>query len=191
MSIDEKVAVMRDVAEAVHAAHGLGLVHRDLKPANIMVEARPDGGWHPCVMDFGLARESTMDTMTTDRHDHRHAAVHVAGAGARRARAVDRRTDVYSLGATLYELLTRPAAVRRHESLAIALIAGRPATSRRRRAPRCRRVPRRSRDDRAQVPGEGPGAALRLGARARRGSARAISTASRSRRGGRRSSIAG
>jgi len=64
MSIDEKVRVLADVAEAVHAAHRIGLVHRDLKPNNIMVEQRSEGGWHAWVLDFGLARDSSMDTMT-------------------------------------------------------------------------------------------------------------------------------
>src|SRR5713101_7571429 len=45
MPLLDRVRVLKDVAEAVHAAHETGLVHRDLKPQNIMVEARPDGGW--------------------------------------------------------------------------------------------------------------------------------------------------
>jgi eukaryotic-like serine/threonine-protein kinase len=106
MSVEEKVRVMADVAEAVHAAHRTGLVHRDLKPQNIMVEATAEGGWHPYVLDFGLARDQSMDTMTTI------GAVmgtppYMAPEQARGERAkIDRRTDVYSLGATLYDLLT-------------------------------------------------------------------------------------
>jgi len=104
MSIEEKVAVMADVAEAVHAAHRTGLVHRDLKPQNIMVEAG-ETGLHPYVLDFGLARDQSMDTMTT------LGAVmgtppYMAPEQARGDRSsVDRRTDVYSLGATLYDIL--------------------------------------------------------------------------------------
>jgi serine/threonine-protein kinase len=106
MSIEEKVRVMAEVAEAVHAAHRTGLVHRDLKPHNIMVEADPEGGWHPYVLDFGLARDQSMDTMTTI------GAVmgtppYMSPEQARGERArIDRRTDVYALGATLYDVLT-------------------------------------------------------------------------------------
>lgn len=105
MSVEEKVRVMTDVAEAVHAAHRTGLVHRDLKPHNIMVEANPDGGWHPYVLDFGLARDQSMDTMTTIG-TVMGTPPYMAPEQARGDRArIDRRTDVYSLGATLYDLL--------------------------------------------------------------------------------------
>lgn len=105
MSIDERVAVLADVAEAVHAAHRTGLVHRDLTPSNIMVEARPEGGWHPYVLDFGLARDASMDTMTTIGVVM-GTPPYMAPEQARGQRdKVDRRTDVYSLGATLYDTL--------------------------------------------------------------------------------------
>ncbi len=106
MSIEEKVAVIADVAEAVHAAHRTGLVHRDLKPSNIMVEAKPDGGWHPWVLDFGLARDASMDTMTTIGMIV-GTPPYMSPEQARGQRAtIDRRTDVYSLGATLYDILS-------------------------------------------------------------------------------------
>ncbi len=56
----DKVEIMVDVADALHAAHQAGLIHRDIKPANILVERNPGGSWHPYVVDFGIARE--MDT---------------------------------------------------------------------------------------------------------------------------------
>lgn len=105
MSVEEKVAVMVDVCEAVHAAHRTGLVHRDLKPNNIMVEPKPDGGWHAWVLDFGLARDSSMDTMTTIGTVV-GTPPYMAPEQARAERTkIDRRTDVYSLGATLFDIL--------------------------------------------------------------------------------------
>jgi serine/threonine-protein kinase len=59
MSLDEKLAVLRDAAAGVHEANRLGIVHRDVKPANVVVEQADDGHWVPVVTDFGLAREAT------------------------------------------------------------------------------------------------------------------------------------
>jgi serine/threonine-protein kinase len=57
MSLEDKVHVMRKVADAVHAAHQGGLIHRDLKRSNVMVERTENGKWQPFVLDFGLARD--------------------------------------------------------------------------------------------------------------------------------------
>jgi serine/threonine-protein kinase len=56
LTLEQKVRLVREVAEAMHAAHRLGLIHRDLKPGNILVE-RNDGELRPYVVDFGLARD--------------------------------------------------------------------------------------------------------------------------------------
>ncbi|HWU86338.1 MAG TPA: protein kinase [Kofleriaceae bacterium] len=107
MSLDEKIAVLRDVAAAIHEAHRLGIVHRDLKPANVMVERTEDGRWFPVVMDFGLAREVTVEAGITESGALLGTPGYMSPEQARGdVRAVDRRSDVYSLGATLYELLT-------------------------------------------------------------------------------------
>jgi serine/threonine-protein kinase len=105
LSLEQKLKVMKEVAEGVHAAHRVGFIHRDLKPTNVMVERTPEGGYHPYVMDFGLAREAAAPGLT--------ATGMVMGTpwymSPEQARgdsgALDRRSDVYSLGATLYELL--------------------------------------------------------------------------------------
>jgi len=107
MSLDEKVAVMRDVAVAVQEAHRLGIVHRDLKPANIMVERTDDGRWFAVVMDFGLAREATIEASLTESGTVIGTPAYMSPEQAiGDVHAIDRRSDVYSLGATLYELLT-------------------------------------------------------------------------------------
>jgi serine/threonine-protein kinase len=103
LAIAQKVRAMALAARAVHAAHRLGIVHRDLKPSNILVERAEDGELKPYVTDFGLARQMEADpTMTGTLLG---TPAYMSPEQARGERGLDGRTDVYSLGATLYTLL--------------------------------------------------------------------------------------
>jgi len=106
ISLRQKVEVMRTVAEAIHAAHRQGLIHRDIKPANIMVEREENGRLRPYVLDFGLARGPDASGFTVTGlvlgTTHYMAPEQARGDN----RLLDRRTDVYSLGATLYRVLS-------------------------------------------------------------------------------------
>jgi serine/threonine protein kinase len=98
-------------AEALEHAHQLGVLHRDIKPANLMI----DGRGHLWITDFGLARMQgeanltmTGDLLGTLRYMSPEQAL------ARRV-VIDHRTDIYSLGVTLYELLTLCPAFHGHD----------------------------------------------------------------------------
>jgi hypothetical protein len=89
-------------AEALDYAHGLGIVHRDIKPANLLVDGRANV-W---ITDFGLAQFQTQAGLTQTGDlvgTLRYMSPEQAGG---QHVLVDHRTDVYALGATLYELLT-------------------------------------------------------------------------------------
>lgn len=118
----EILAVMRQVADAVHAAHRLNLIHRDLKPGNILLERNAAEGWTPFVCDFGLAKDLGADSL----------AVSQAGVGTPafmspeqlflNGAEVHAASDVYGLGATLLHALAGNPPPRRglpEEGLAI------------------------------------------------------------------------
>ena len=99
---DRAAAMIADVADALHHAHQNGVTHRDIKPSNLMLSS--DG--RLSVTDFGLARMLEQPGMTvTGEFVGTPAYMSPEQVTAGRV-AVDHRTDIYSLGATLYELLT-------------------------------------------------------------------------------------
>lgn len=89
-------------AEALEHAHGQGVLHRDIKPSNLLIDARG----HLWVTDFGLARLQSEVGLTMSG-DLVGTLLYMSPEQALANRtAIDHRTDIYSLGATLYELLT-------------------------------------------------------------------------------------
>ena len=116
LPISEALDLARQIADAVAAAHDNGVIHRDLKPANIKIT--PDGQIK--VLDFGLARfaEAEPDAVGTGVSDSPTLSAHATRVGVilgtaaymspeqARGRTVDKRTDIFSFGAVLYEMLT-------------------------------------------------------------------------------------
>jgi mono/diheme cytochrome c family protein len=94
--------LVETLAEAVHAAHERGIVHRDLKPSNVMMT----GGGTPKIADFGLAKRLGADSGHTQTGEILGTPSYMAPEQAEGKKEIGPSTDVYALGAMLYELLT-------------------------------------------------------------------------------------
>lgn len=102
-SFEESARILAIVADAVHHAHEAGVIHRDLKPSNILV----DNERQPHVSDFGLAKWSGDQALLTNPGVVVGTPAYMSPEQARGdSHLVDRRSDVYSLGVLLYELMT-------------------------------------------------------------------------------------
>ncbi len=100
MPVHETLDLVIEIAAALQAAHAINLVHRDIKPSNIMLAA--DGS--PKIIDFGLAKLS--DQITLTRTGSSLGTVAYMSPEQVRGEAVDQRSDLFSLGIMLFEMLT-------------------------------------------------------------------------------------
>jgi Tol biopolymer transport system component len=112
--IEEALAIAKQIAEALEAAHEKGIIHRDLKPAN--VKLTPEGKVK--VLDFGLAKAFAGDTSTEDMGNSPTLSMAATMQGVilgtaaymspeqARGKTVDKRTDIWAFGCVFYELLT-------------------------------------------------------------------------------------
>jgi len=112
LALDEALTIARQIADALEAAHEKGIIHRDLKPANIKIT----GNGVVKVLDFGLAKvwdgASQPDLAASPRLTATDIGERILGTPAymspeqARGKPVDKRTDIWSFGCVLYEMLT-------------------------------------------------------------------------------------
>jgi eukaryotic-like serine/threonine-protein kinase len=107
LPVDEAVRYLREACEGVDEAHRAGIIHRDLKPANLFLSTEEQGRIVK-VVDFGIAK--IRDAGNADHHTATGAAIgtyaFMSPEHARSPRSVDARSDVWSLGVVLYQLLS-------------------------------------------------------------------------------------
>ncbi|WP_334178543.1 winged helix-turn-helix domain-containing protein [Pseudoxanthomonas sp.] len=112
-----KLAFFLRIAAAVDAAHGVGVLHKDIKPANVLVRARPDDHWQPCLTDFGNSRLLQPERLAELGITGMGMTVTTAGSGDSSGtplylapeliagQPATVRSDVYALGVLLYQWL--------------------------------------------------------------------------------------
>jgi serine/threonine-protein kinase len=99
---EERIRIMAIAARAIHAAHRTGVIHLDVKPSNIMLDQTPEGRLKPYVLDFGVGRDLSRQEQARGRGTPSYMAPEQESPGGE----VDRRTDIYGIGATLFEVLS-------------------------------------------------------------------------------------
>lgn len=109
LGISERLELFVQVCHAIQHAHQKGVIHRDIKPSNILVRRREDR-WIPKVIDFGIAKATTKragdDATLTTGDQFIGTPAYMSPEIAEGGDDIDTRTDIHSLGAVLYELLT-------------------------------------------------------------------------------------
>lgn len=103
LPLEDAIEIAREIADALGAAHALGIVHRDIKPENILLQ-----GGHAVVADFGIALAVSQagGQRMTQTGLSLGTPQYMSPEQAMGDRAVDARTDIYALGAVTYEMLT-------------------------------------------------------------------------------------
>jgi serine/threonine protein kinase len=137
LPVRDVVHLLKDMAVGLQVAHELKIVHRDLKPENVMVSRRADGSEYAVVMDFGLAKErkAGLELQKLTATGIVLGTPEFMSPEQLRGKPLDARTDIYSLGLMVYEMLTGllPFTGRTQQEMMIARLRSEPTPLRRMR----------------------------------------------------------
>jgi eukaryotic-like serine/threonine-protein kinase len=107
LPVNTAVDWVLQACEGLAEAHGLGIVHRDIKPSNLLLTTRPDGSRLIKLLDFGIAKSVSVAPVTlTETGGFLGSPLYASPEQVRDARALDHRTDIWSMGVVLYQLVT-------------------------------------------------------------------------------------
>ncbi len=109
LPVDEAARYLLEACEAIGEAHSRGIIHRDLKPANLFLAEHPNGGKTIKVLDFGISKligGSTRGMSITDTATLMGSPGYMSPEQLESSRNVDARSDIWSLGVILYEMVT-------------------------------------------------------------------------------------
>ncbi|MRG96536.1 protein kinase domain-containing protein [Polyangium spumosum] len=143
LAVPDAIDYVLQACEAIAEAHSYGIIHRDLKPANLFLARRPDGSPLVKLLDFGISKMqgAAGDHALTRTSTAMGSALYMSPEQMQETRGVDHRTDIYSLGITLFELLagTQPFFAETLPQLCAEVLTG---------------TPRPLRDFRPELPGD-------------------------------------
>lgn len=103
LSVEESVGITKQICDALEHAHTRQIIHRDIKPHNILLTK----SGQVKVTDFGIARAITGNTITHHHEDSVLGSVHYFSPEQARGGATDAKSDIYSLGVVMYEMVTK------------------------------------------------------------------------------------
>ncbi len=113
LSVKEAISIAIQISMGIEAAHNNGIIHRDIKPQNIIISKEGKVK----VADFGIARAATSDTITS----HAMGSVHYTSPEQARGGYSDAKSDIYSIGITLFEMVTGRVPFDGETTVAIAI----------------------------------------------------------------------
>src|SRR5689334_6553526 len=108
LPVEQAVEFVLQASEAIAEAHALGIVHRDLKPSNLFVTRRRDGSMTVKVLDVGISKTTSIDAAAMDMTATTAvmgSPLYMSPEQLQSSKDVDARSDIWSLGIILYELL--------------------------------------------------------------------------------------